>query len=274
MDGFENLENQTFGTLRVQGIAGRNPLRYSVVCMKCATQSVETHRRLRNGGSCKNAGCGKDAIRETSEDSLAKFHRRREAVESSKAFAESERTRKLERDVAQVHGKVRAAIRERILSGKDDEVYITPELRTKVMTQAQADAYNKQQADGFVRSTPEWNERFANRENLNILGDYFNRNSLAIIDSSMIRAAFERLRDCGALREIEPVSPAQEPESPTAEPESETPQERTDGTEGWDPATGESRFYTWREVDQMSAEAYRKAFKLTREKLTVARRLW
>lgn len=272
-NGMEDLSGQLLGTLRVGSIASRSGgvVRWNVRCERCGSQTTEPHQRLQSGWSCRNAACGREEISDLTTETLSKYRRRNEAAEVAKS-------EKLQREVSANAGKVIAVVRERILHGKDDEIYVSPELRSATMTQAQADVYNSQQAAIFVRDTPEWIERFACPENLNILGSYFDRNGIAITDYLTILAAFQRLRDCGALREKEPLSTAEPQQKPViAEPESqpsEEPTERTDGQRGWNLDTGEERLYSNREIDRMSGEEYRRVFRLTRDKLIPARRIW
>lgn len=172
--------------------------------------------------------------------------------------------REAEAQLKKTHAELLAIEKENVSRFKDDELYITPELKTATMLQTDADVFNKKQADLFIQTTPEY-APYRTPENAEILVQYCHRNGLNIIDSDMYRAAFYRLRDLGLLTAIPEPEPIEEPEP---EPIAETPAQ-TQGEEGFDLESGLPRVYTKREVAQMSSDQYRRAFRLYKDKLTV-----
>jgi hypothetical protein len=56
--GFANIEGWKFGSVRVLSFAGRNPVRWSVRCERCASTWTENHVKLTQGDyRCKNVAC-------------------------------------------------------------------------------------------------------------------------------------------------------------------------------------------------------------------------
>jgi hypothetical protein len=60
-DGLEDIQGQHRGTLLIESVASRRPLRWHVKCECCGLSTVIDHSRLQNGAvsGCPNIDCGK-----------------------------------------------------------------------------------------------------------------------------------------------------------------------------------------------------------------------
>lgn len=158
--------------------------------------------------------------------------------------------------------KLHAVTRERISQNRDDELYITPELRNAKMPNAEALQFNKSEAARFVRECPEY-EGYRSDDTFQAISDYFERNGIRIADAPTIRAAFYRLKEYGL---IHPRLPESEPE-PVVEPvEINNPALVEELPEGWmrgfDLDTGAERDYSPVEIDRMPADTFRRVFRI------------
>ena len=156
--------------------------------------------------------------------------------------------------------------REKILSGIDDEAFISPELVNARMTTAAAKKFNLEQAELFRENNPRVSDA-----DIDALAGYFERNHLRIIDAQMIKAAWDRLSSYGLL-EAAPVPEPQTPEPQTIPVLSPEPEPVPETYEGWDPDTGERKIYTKWDVDRMTSEQYRRVFRIYREHLRLPNR--
>jgi hypothetical protein len=184
----------------------------------------------------------------------------REEVEAEERRQQEERERPFREAQAKFDQNLRslhALYRERILNGRDDEMFISPELAGVRMSLEEAAEFNRKQAELFVQQTPDF-EPFRSPEAFHAITGYFERHNIKIISAAMFKAAFERLRTFGI------ISPRPVPEQPTPEPEAiieSTPEPPKPETfVGRDPETGEERVYTSREVYLMGSEQYRRCF--------------
>jgi hypothetical protein len=62
MSGIENIQGQRRGTLLIETLVSRRPVRWRVRCESCGLSTVVDHTRLQNGAvaSCPNgANCGR-----------------------------------------------------------------------------------------------------------------------------------------------------------------------------------------------------------------------
>ena len=148
--------------------------------------------------------------------------------------------------------------REHVLNGRDPQLFIALELNGVRMNRDKAQAFNKEQARRFRENTPDY---FPNDANLEALVDYFERNEVQIINESMFRAAWERLRSFGAMKERPPAQPQSQSE---IQPEEEPVD---DGSMvGIDPETGEPKRYSRLQIDRMDSEKFKRCFNLNRER--------
>lgn len=264
MHGTADYSGERIKTLRIGEMVDRYPQpRYSTVCEQCGAKGTVSQRDLASGKArCMAAGCGKEKLREYLADTPRKMQERADARKRA-ALAAAEQTFK------ETVNQINRVIQERIAKLKDDEIYISSELRGAKMPSAEAAKFNRGQAAKFISECPEY-VPYRSDETLQAIGDYFTRNGVAIADSRMIKAAFHRLKDYGLIQRNPVVEPDIEPEE-TPEPVSVEPSNpATPQTfEGWDTLTGRPRSYTPREVDLMTADEYRRAFRITREALSL-----
>ena len=276
--GQANLEGRSVGTLTVGNRAGDN--RWHTVCSRCKAAGTEAHAALVNGrAQCKASGCrdNAEAVRAAAAETLPKA--RRQAVTDENAeqqaaadAAEAERAA-IEAQWQDGHTQIAKLIRERIVSQRDDEVFIDPTTIGVKMTQAEADAYNAAEAAKFAVSNPSFYPSRANRESL---GRYFDLNGLAIVSSATLAVAVRRLSEYGLLESRPAPAPIALPSQPAyvnlAVASDEPAAAEPDGMQGFDPDTGAERWYTDREIALMSADQMKRAFKITRAAQTLNRR--
>jgi hypothetical protein len=122
------------------------------------------------------------------------------------------------------------------------------------MTHKQADEFNRREFRKYREAHP---DLFLNDELLDRLGKYFALDGLELITASMIESIIEHYRDAGLLPER--PEPVDEPEL-TISMEPIAPPSGPIMHKGIDPDTGLEREYSEREVNRMSADAYRKRF--------------
>ena len=275
MSGTADLSGQRVNTLLVGEMIARHPApRYNVVCERCGTKSTAGQAQITSRvARCLFAGCGKDFIREIVNDTPSKARRREEAADTAKRrqLEERQAAELAETEAAFKKTTVQLAltIRERILKGRDEELFVTPELLRASMPTVEAEKFNAEQAAEFVRTNPDY-EAYRSDETLHAILDYFSRNGVRIFDAAMIKAAFSRLRDYGViqkrLRPVPQVEPEPRPQ-PTRvsltierrEPEPVKPSgPKTYIGRDWE--TGMEREFTEREINRMSSKEYARAF--------------
>lgn len=287
--GSADLTGQRRGTLLIERMASRSPLRWHVRCEneQCNLQTVVDHARLQNGAlkTCPNPQCGKTSpVRQSTGDvrQHIPLNRSNVSAEARRFYAEEaereakELREKNEREAAEraeqidernqiARANSRAYLRAQILSGPDHMLYVSPGLMHKSMATPEAQKFNGEQAARFIRETPEY-ESFRSDETMNAIFDYFARNGVHIFDVATLKAAFYRLRDTGVIQK-RPI-PKIEPE-PAPKPAPLRVNLTVDGPEleqGWD-ENGRPLTLTKRQVDRLSATEYRKFKHLDRAAL-------
>jgi hypothetical protein len=141
-----------------------------------------------------------------------------------------------------------------------DPIGIDPSVTGIRMPRVEADAFNRRE---FAKYKSEHPDVFWTQELLENLGAYFAKQGLQIITAGMIESLVDRYRACGLL----PDRPEPEPiAEPITERESAKPTQ-PEVFEGWDLDSGEPRTFTRREVDRMSADEYRRVFRIYKEHL-------
>jgi hypothetical protein len=163
------------------------------------------------------------------------------------------------------HRKLALIERERLTTIPDPERWLDPAVGPNVrMTEQQAADFNRDHAKAYRESHPEiyWSDAL-----LDLLSRYFQKEHLKLITAEMLERLVERLAAVGLLPE-RPIEPEPDPvieEEPVAvaQPERHV---------GIDPLTGEQREYTEREVARMTAEEFRRAFRITRASITLPTR--
>jgi len=276
MSGKANLQGRVIGGLIVSESAGNH--RWNIQCDKCGARGTESHAALVSGmARCKASGCrdNAEAVRAAQSETLPKARRKAitdEANErqSAEDRAEAERAA-IEAQWADGHDQLAKLIRERIATQRDDECWIEPATLALSMRQADADNFNRTEAAKYAESNPSF---FPSRANREALGGYFDRNGIAIVSSATLAAAVRRLSEYGLLESRPAPAPPALPQQPyinlSIEPE---PDAEPDGL-GWDIETGEPRVYSPLQIERMSSETYRRAFRVRREEQILNRRRW
>ncbi|HEY4381912.1 MAG TPA: hypothetical protein VGN01_16310 [Acidobacteriaceae bacterium] len=167
----------------------------------------------------------------------------------------------------QIHRKIHATIRERILTQPDESIedgishcWVDPAVDGLSMDWNLAMAQNTDQYKAFIAENPWYSH---DQESMSQLFGYFarQRHPIQIITKAMFQKAAERLREYGILTER--PAPEPEPERPFVNLTVERPPE-PEVHEGWDLQTGERRAYSAFEVSRMDSETFRRVFRLTR----------
>ncbi|HEY1804951.1 MAG TPA: hypothetical protein VGG45_10775 [Terracidiphilus sp.] len=150
-------------------------------------------------------------------------------------------------------------VTNKILHSKDDEIYISASLIGAHKSVEATKKFNGESFQTFVARAPWFYNSQANRD---ALIEYFVRNDVFIVDAEMFERAARRLTEFYLFPDERP-----EPEPiPEQEPEAVKPTE-PEIFEGFDPETGNTRMYTKREVDRMSADEYRRVFRIYKAEL-------
>jgi hypothetical protein len=292
-----DLTGDLIGTMRVQRLAGRAPLKWSVKCERCGSSGMVRHDVLTNSPapcllnvSCKlaqesealKAGRstrtraphsfdpdqlrvkpkGPETFRRFKEEQEAQERRNREAAEAEeqRQREEAERPiRELESQANQLHQQLAQVQRERIMTQRDPEAFVSPALIGARMSLEEAAEFNRKAAAQFVREC-QWYYRCP--ENLTTVTEYLQRNGIELADAEMFKRAAERLRAYGLLKE----RPVPEREAPAPAPRVSKPKPAPapsdDRIDGYDLETGQPRKYTSYELDRLSAHDYRRALRL------------
>jgi len=156
-------------------------------------------------------------------------------------------------------------MRERLLGRvpDPDRIPVDPVVANARMSRADAAKFNSAE---FLKFRQQNSDVFFNEELIDQLGNYFDKNGIGIVTCSMLAALVTRYAEANLL----PDSPAAEPEpepEPTQEP---APTEaKPEVFDGWCLQSGEPRTYSAREVDRMSADEYRRAFRLYSDNLSL-----
>lgn len=198
-------------------------------------------------------------MRERDRQELRKFSEQYEAEEKA---AKEERERPLKTAEAQLQktaSELLATERRIVLNGRDDEIQslVSEPMKTaKWLGEEETIRANDKAIREFIAATPTYYECPENGEA--IVG-YMARNGIRLIDLPTLTAIYHRLDSLGFLKHA-PAPKQPEPEPIIEQPAQ--PEPVTDGFAGIDPRTGETRIYTRREVEAMTADEYKRAFRL------------
>jgi hypothetical protein len=181
-------------------------------------------------------------------------------VEKEEKEAEGRRLapiRKAEAELQKTADELARIIRVNLLAAPDPDVYIDPRTVGKRVPLAQAQRLAVLAAEEFLKRNPDY---YICPENFETIRQYFAINDCELLTAEMYEAAFVKLRNAGLIREA--PEPEPEPE-PINEPEQEQkPEQPSRNSTGYDLATGELREYTPWEVEQMTANEFRRVFGL------------
>jgi hypothetical protein len=271
MAGMADLAGSTVGTLKVGDLVSRHPSpRWSVVCSRCGTQSTEHHSKLVNETAiCKNAGCGREKVREAQNESPAKAKRRADAADAARQRQQKEdaaaKLKAAEETFTKTQREIAKTIRQRLLMQPDDECFVDPSTLNIRLSQQEADTFNRENAERYIAAHPD--SYYPCPENFQAIAGYFARNGIRIVSELTLNAAVRRLSEYGLLESRPAPAPTPQPYVNLSIDRSEPPEptEAPDENVGIDQTTGEVRSFSNFEIDRMPAEMYRKVFAVNRQ---------
>jgi hypothetical protein len=201
----------------------------------------------------------------TERDRLAIRQRREE--EAAQAAAEEEAR---VAPLIELHRKIAAEQRKRFLSDEiiDIEPFVSEGFEGFDLGWEGSGAFNADSLKQFMKNHPE----FAyTSNNLNLLGNYFDRNGLKVTTLEMIENLYRSMVEAGIQFEQRVPEPTPQPEPSTPRKVSLRigPPSGPPVWEGWDLVTGEPKNFTEREVRNMSSEIFKRTFRLTPDKLAL-----
>jgi hypothetical protein len=154
------------------------------------------------------------------------------------------------------------ASREAVLADQPDPAWRIPDSAAGIkMSVDAARSFAKTEADAFLTATPSY---YPCKKNWDLMRGYLEAQGVNIPDRNVFAAAFARLSELGLLEQtaLEPTpEPAPEPE-PDQQP-IDTVSAEMELLDGWDLQTGEPHKYRLYEVNRMSADEYRLAFRVS-----------
>jgi hypothetical protein len=208
-------------------------------------------------------------------DRLA-FRAWREEEEARERAEQAERERPIREateELNKLHRKVFAKVRERLLNMEDvDEdgrcyCWVDPSVDGMRMDWSLAMSQNADEYKAFIRAESAW--YFHCDANMRTLLGYLERNHCQIFTQEMLKRAALRLDEYHLLEERPPEPPKPVPVEVnlTIDRSMETPAPVT--YTGYDQQTGLEREFTAREVDRMSADEFRRIFRVYRSDLVL-----
>lgn len=263
------------GHFQIHDLVSRRPPKWEAVCVDCGARTVLTHTALTSQGAICPHCNGKGKSPE--QDTIGKVRRREQAAaDKRQAAREAADREKLEREEAKLkksHGNLLKIERENV-KGSADESFLTEIFDRETpqsLSQIEATAYNKREAEQFRRECPGY---YPSRANMTAIADYLRRNGAdQIVSAKTLRQTYQRLNALGLLEQRPAPAQAQVPEPVYRTPvrlEIETAPEPTpEPTQaesiGIDQQTGKRRGYTPWEISRMSASEYARIFQLDRQ---------
>jgi hypothetical protein len=193
--------------------------------------------------------------------SVRQFREEREAIERADREQRERPIREAEAKAKELHQKLAVVRRERLTAIPDPDRWLDPAVGPDVrFTQANARKFNAEQSNLYQQSHPDtyWCPAL-----IDLLSAYFDKERISLVTATMLEKLIARFDEVGLL--------PQRPFEPEPEPEEELPVITTvqqPATEiGIDPLTGLEREYTAREVHLMSADQWRRCFRITKADL-------
>jgi hypothetical protein len=187
--------------------------------------------------------------------------RERERAEAEK---KERPLRQAEQDFQNTFKQYYAIKSQNLLTTSDEDFTLDKDAPVWFATQAEADAYNKAQADLFVRNNPDY---YGCAENLERMNQFLTLQGVdRIVSAPMLSQAFSRLREFGHIIERPVEVPEPEPIPTPRREKVETarvPEPEQAGEWGFDPDTGQRLFKSDFDIARMSSEAYKRFKRLT-----------
>jgi hypothetical protein len=179
--------------------------------------------------------------------------------------------------LARTTGEYRRVLADNLRRWKDPERYCSERLDGVTLDVDTARAFNEKECDLFIAECPEF---YPCEKNQDAMLAYLELNGLSVVDSKMFRKCFERLSEAGLLSErpveAEPVRQNAQRVEPVEEDFASIPRlspytrypmahyEPSVGKmNGRDLQTGEYREFSEKEIEDMSADTFKKVFELT-----------
>lgn len=243
-----DFTGETIGSFLVLARTGHR--KYSVRCTTCNTVAEGIrHEDLLNNPRirCFNAACGKKTFRSWREEY---DHELEETLHN-----EVEKYKKNSNELARLR-------REFVLKAKDDEFLASQELRSIRSMPSIEDAiqFTRGEAEAFVNEH-EW--YYPCPENQAQICEYLERQGIdKFCDRSTFSRAAYRLQELGLLKPKPAPAPPPEPEPEPVQVQVEPAEPKTH--QGWDD-DGNVKQYNDFQVAQMSADEYRRRFRLVKE---------
>jgi hypothetical protein len=206
-------------------------------------------------------------VRDRDRRSIREFMDEEARLYAAEEEAKERPIREAEKQLKETHRKLYALQKEQVQTGADDEIFVDPLTIGYTIPQADADKYNAEQCRLFIQTHPDF---YNSQRNIATVIDYFVRNKINIISASTLERAVERLKAFHLFEE----RPAPEPEPEEEQQPMVVEPPKAETFIGIDPTTGRDREYTSREVEAMSSDEYRRAFKVTKASLSLPTRNW
>jgi hypothetical protein len=191
------------------------------------------------------------------------------AEEAAQREAEERPVREAVERLNELHRKIYSTVRERILTMSDEdengnsECWIDPSVQGLQLEYNLAMKCNAAEYESFLANNP-WFWHDPEQFNMGQLFAYFarQRGTIEIFSAEMYLRAARRLAQYGILKERPPEPPKPEPVEVNFDIDRSA--EPPAPIIGWDEQTGLEREFTQREVDRLSADQYRRIFRVKR----------
>jgi hypothetical protein len=233
---------------------------YGCLCTECGARGVPVHHEKFNNGAakCISSMHGRSRYQPTTIQKV----RAEEAEERRRSEEEQQRpVREAEAQLNATSRKLHELEKSEVLAGRRDPGFELPQSAAGLsMSMDQATEFVRKQAELFAAENSEY---FPSKKNFDAITDYLVKHEIQIPTSDVFKLAWERLRRFGMIEER--PTPAPEPQStPVVEqPTEPAPEPQQDGlTDGWDIQTGQPRKYSEREIEHMSSDEFKKAFRM------------
>jgi hypothetical protein len=191
-----------------------------------------------------------------------KFEQQYAAEEQAAEEARLVPVRQAEAELSKTAGKLLKAEKETALYGTEDKEYVTsllsPAMRTiRLGSIEEANEFNHQEALKFVERTPDF---YQSPNNAALLANWCHRNDVLVCDAASWLSIYRHLDSLGLMEH----RPAPQPELVIEQQPASVARASRQPEEfvGIDLLTGQSRLYTRYEVEQMSSETYKRAFRI------------
>jgi len=281
--GFADLMGQRINGLMVGDLVSRSPTpRWAVTCEKCGSIGSASHAHIAHGGAtCQSSTCGKirrpefETLKSFTEAEERKAAAKRKSVEdaevSKAALAEAEALNKT------LLREIKTVTRQNLVKGTTAarDTILDPDTANLQMSTAEATLYNKTQADIFRRENPAY---FACDANFEAITDHLSLHHIQIVSAKTWGATFRLLDSLGLMLHApiaEPPVAFQRVPVPVGAPAAPVVPmiSKSETILGIDPVSGVVREYTKTEIDRLSSDQYRRAFRLDRASLSLPNRM-